>query len=114
MDKHWFLPQGRRVWMFGIVSVALAVFLTLGSVNDQRAQDPVCQGIAGAGFPVTFVCDTTGSSPTSSWGKIDEADTIFPNPFFLIDVLFYTVLLWVPWFVVLGVSHLVRRRTASP
>jgi hypothetical protein len=110
MEEHRSSPRRRRVWIFGIVSVVLATFLTVTSVNNQRPQDPACQGLAGAGFPVTFVCDSVGSSPTSSWGKIDAADMVFPNPLFWLDVLFYTVLLWLPWLIVRGISHRIRQR----
>ena len=113
MAEHRFFPRGRCLWLFGTVSVLLAVLLTIRSINDQRLQDPVCQGRAGAGFPLTFICDSVGSSPTGSWGKIDEADLVFPNLFFLGDVLFYTVLLWSAWGILLGISHWVRRLPQS-
>lgn len=103
VDGHWFSLSRRRVWIFGVVSVILTVLLTMRSINDQRRQDPVCQGQAGAGFPATFICDSIGSSPTGSWGRIDEADLFFPNLFFIVDVVFYTVLLWIPWFLVVGI-----------
>ncbi len=119
MDDYRFFPSSRRLWFFGIVSVLLALFLTVSSLNAQRLQDPICGGVPGAGFPVTFLCDTVGSSPTGSWGKLDEADNWFPNPFFWIDVLFYTVLLWLPWFTVRRLVHLIprhrhRQRRPSP
>ncbi len=113
MEQHRFSPSRRWVWLFGIGSVVLAGLLTVWSVNDQRPQDPVCQGLAGAGFPLTFICDRLGSSPTESWGKIDEADILFPNLFFLVDVLFYIVLLWLPWILVVAIIHRVRRRRDS-
>jgi hypothetical protein len=59
---------------------------------------------------LTFVCDTLGESPTGSWGKIDKADEWFPNPFFFADVMFYTVLLWIPWFTVRGIAGSIYRR----
>ncbi len=114
MAEHRFFPCGRWLWFFGAVSVLLAVLLTIRSINDQRLQDPACQGLAGAGFPLTFICDSLGSSPTESWGKIDEADILFPNLFFLVDVLFYIVLLWLPWILVVGIIHRVRRLRGSP
>ncbi len=110
MTLRRFLSARRRVWLFGIVSVLLALGLTLHSVTEQRSQDPLCEGQLGAGFPMTFLCDTTGSSPTSSWGKIDEADYFFPTPFFWADVLFYAALLWTPWVLAHGISCWRRRR----
>jgi hypothetical protein len=100
-----------RLYSFAILTVLLAIFLTVRSLKAQRTHDPICRGIAGAGFPLTFVCDTPGESPTGSWGKIDEADRWFPNPFFLIDILFYTVLLWMPWFAVRGIARWIRHRS---
>ncbi len=114
MKQHGFSPSTRWIWPFGMVSVILAVLLTVRSINDQRLHDPVCQGLAGAGFPLTFICDSLGSSPTGSWGKIDAADILFPNLFFLVDVLFYTLLLWLPLILAMGVIHRVRCRRDSP
>jgi len=53
----------------------------------------------GAGFPVLFICDDWGGgSPTGSWGKIDLVDIfnggIRPGGF-LVDLLFYTVLIFI-------------------
>ena len=106
-------PDRYRLVSFALLTVLLAIVLTVRSLNAQRPQDPICRGIAGAGFPLTFVCDTTGESPTGSWGKIDEADRWFPNPFFFVDVLFYTVLLWIPWFTVSGIAHWIRGQIPS-
>ena len=113
MPLHRFFPRGRWLWIFGIVSVLLAVLLTIWSINDQRLQDPACKGLAGAGFPLTFICDSVGSSPTGSWGKIDEADLIFPNLFFWSDVLFYSILLWSAWGVLWSMCQWVRRHRPS-
>ena len=105
MEDDGYRPYGYRFWSFAILTVLLAVVLTVRSLNAQQTHDPVCRGTAGAGFPLTFLCDTLGESPTGSWGKIDEADSWFPNPFFLVNVLFYTVLLWMPWFTVRSIAH---------
>ncbi len=103
-------PNHYHFWGFAILTLLLAIVLTVRSKDSQRTHDPICQGNAGAGFPLTFVCDTLGESPTGSWGKIDEADGWFPTPFFFMDVLFYLVLLWMPWFTVKGIARWIRLR----
>ncbi len=110
MQDYGYRPYRYRLWSFAILTVLLAIVLTVRSLNAQRTHDPVCRGIAGAGFPLTFVCDTLGESPTGSWGKIDEADRWFPTPFFFADVLFYQALLWMPWVTVTRIARWIRRR----
>ena len=50
-----------------------------------------------AGFPLpVWIDDPGGGSPTSGWGKLGPEDP--PNPlFFLADLLFYSILLWLVW-----------------
>jgi hypothetical protein len=52
----------------------------------------------GAGFPVLFICDHWGGgSPTGSWNKVDFVDVLnggVKPASFLLDLLFYTVLIW--------------------
>jgi hypothetical protein len=110
MKDYRYQPFHYLLWSYAILTLLLAIVLTVRSLNIQRTHDPICRGIAGAGFPLTFVCDTLGESPTGSWGKIDEADGWFPTPFFFIDVLFYMVLLWMPWFTLKGILRWMRRR----
>lgn len=52
-----------------------------------------------AGFPLPVVRDEpAGSSPTSSWGKVDSADYIAFNPgAFAFNVLFYSSFLCLAW-----------------
>lgn len=67
----------------------------------------------GAGFPVLFICDDWGGgSPSSSWGKITFVDVpnggIRPTGF-LVDFLFYNLLIWI---VVVGIfGKRIDRRT---
>jgi hypothetical protein len=53
-----------------------------------------------AGLPLPFLVDAPGGgSPTSGWGILGEED--LPNPlFFLLDVGFYSLLLWLIRYVV--------------
>ncbi len=50
-----------------------------------------------AGFPLPVrIDDPGGGSPTSGWGILGPED--LPNPFtFLLDVAFYSLLLWGGW-----------------
>ena len=107
MEAYGFSLRG---CIFGLLSVVLAIGMTVASVNYQRPADPVCYGNLGAGFPVSFLCDATGGSPTSNWAKIDAPDWVALNPLTgLVDILFYTVLFWIAWRSVLRFSRLVRR-----
>ena len=107
MKAYRFSPRGCLV---GIVSVLLAIGVTVQSVNYQRPADPVCNGSLGAGFPVSILCDDVGGSPIANYGKIDAGDWFNLNPLgFLIDVLFYTVLFWVAWLTALSLFRLVHR-----
>ncbi len=53
-----------------------------------------------AGLPLPFLVDAPGGgSPTSGWGILGEED--LPNPlFFLLDVGFYSLLLWLIRYIV--------------
>lgn len=67
-----------------------------------------CNGGLGAGFPVSFLCDYGGGggSPISSWGKIDLADFPYFSPQgLLVDILFYSVILWIAWLVRYAIYH---------
>lgn len=106
-------PYHRGGCLLAVVMFALAIFLAIASARYQHPHDPGCYGQLGAGFPQSFLCDDTAGSPTSSWGKIDEVDWyggfVMLSPAFLVNVLFYAVLLSIPVLLVLGISRLVRR-----
>src|SRR5512141_481757 len=100
-------PKRTSGCMLGILSIALGICLTAGSALYQRQYYPVCEGGPSAGFPIVFICDTSGSSgtPTSSWGRIDLADWVNVNPLaFLLDLMLYSRLLTLAWLVVTGLS----------
>lgn len=106
-----------RGCLVGIVLMLLACSVTLATLNDTRrviCRDPCplgqeglldgtcsygnCRSLQG-GFPLSFVYDDGGGSPTSSLGKIDSADlftTLKLLPF-LVDAVVYGLLLWVAW-----------------
>jgi hypothetical protein len=73
--------------------IALAAGLAIATFSIQHASDPICGGSLGAGFPASFLCDQSGSSPISDWGKMSWTD--IPNPMgALIDLLFFAALIW--------------------
>jgi hypothetical protein len=87
----------------GILSIVLGIVLTLSSAQYQRRYYPVCQGGLSAGFPIVFICDDTGGSPVTSWGKIDFGDIININPVaFILDFLLYSALLSIAWSMLMG------------
>ncbi len=56
-----------------------------------------CQfGEQRAGFPLPFIWDTEQGSPTSSWGKADlDGDLTSLNyKAFVLNILFYSLFLW--------------------
>ena len=88
---------------FGLISLLLGLVFTLGTVRYQRDPDLSCGGGLSAGFPLAFICDDTGGSPVSSWGKIDLADIANINPrAFLLDLLLISALLTLAWTVLTG------------
>ena len=96
MNKN--TKRGARVPWRGsfllLIILLLGFFLTIVSVSHQRNPEPACQGGGlGAGFPLPFICDDSGGSPISSWGRIDLADISGLNPrVFLLDILLYNAL----------------------
>ena len=101
MKENQFFQQGSRGCFINLVIILVAIFAITISANYQYPEHPSCGGMLGAGFPVLFICDDWGGgSPTNSWGKITFVD--IPNggirpTGFLIDFLFYTVLIWIVW-----------------
>ena len=107
MKENQFFQQGVRGCMISLFSLFLTICVMAISANYQYPEHPSCGNMLGAGFPVLFICDDWGGgSPTGSWGKIDFVDVlnggIRPEGF-LIDFLFYTVLIWIAWFIVSGI-----------
>ena len=88
-------PQTRlSPWLSALLVVVIALGLTLATVYIQHPDSTLCRGLLGAGFPLPFICDASGESPTSSWGRIDWADLDSINFLgSLIDVLFYSLIL---------------------
>jgi hypothetical protein len=85
--------------IMGATLLAMAI-----SINYHYPEYASCGGLLGAGFPALFVCDDWGgSSPTTSWGKVTLTDIldggIRPKGF-LIDFLFYALLILAAVFVV--------------
>jgi len=109
MKENQFFRQGLRGCSINLVSILLAIGAMAISANYQYPKHPSCGKMLGAGFPTLFICDDWGgSSPTGSWNKIDFVDVlnggIRPEGF-LVDFLFYTVLIWIVWFIASGIFH---------
>jgi len=93
--------------IFGILTILLGIGLTLGTTFRQRPDDPACRGNLSAGYPLPFLCDSTGGSPISSWGRIDLFELIGINwRVFLLDFLLYGALLSLVWIIA---TSLVRK-----
>ncbi len=109
-DKGYrFLSRGLRGLFFYLAHILLAIGMTLGTMNYQRASDPLCGRDLGAGFPVAFLCDALGESPISDWGKISWTD--IPNPLgAFVDILFFAALLWIISFIAIRIIHQIYKR----
>lgn len=103
-------PLGRIGCIFWVANAALAIGLTFASLGHVRPEDcrTECSTPAGvacpggacrigeqrAGWPLPVVVDSPGGgSPTDGWGILGPEDPPIPQPF-LLDTLFYSVLLW--------------------
>ena len=103
-------PLGRTGCIFALVNALLAIGLTFASLGHVRPTD--CNRLCGApdgapcpsgacrigeqraGWPLPVVVDTPGGgSPTGGWGILGPEYPPIPLPF-LLDTLFYSVLLW--------------------
>ncbi len=114
-DKEYrFFSRGYGSYIFDIVSMLLAICLTVATVNYQQSSGLLCDGRLSAGFPAAFICDASGESPLSSVGKIDWADldSISLVGSFM-DILFYMTLLWIARLAVHRSSNVVSQCTKS-
>lgn len=99
MKENQIFQHGLRGCIISLMIVFAGIAAMAISINYQYPEHPSCGGMLGAGFPMLFICDDWGgSSPTNSWGRITFVD--LPNggirPIgFLIDFLFYIVLIWI-------------------
>jgi hypothetical protein len=109
MKENQIFRQGLRGGFISLVCILLAIGAMAVSAKHQYPNHPSCGEMLGAGFPVLFICDDWGGgSPTGSWGKIDFVDVlnggIRPGGF-LIDFLFYMILIWIAWFTAISIMH---------
>jgi hypothetical protein len=109
MKENQLFQQGSRGCLISLLSIVLAISAMAISTNYQYARYASCGGMLGAGFPVLLVCDDWGGgSPTGSWGKIDFVDVInggIRPGGFLVDFLFYLLLILIVWFVASSALH---------
>ena len=110
------LSTGRRYYIFGVVYALLAIGLTVLSFRYLQPKD--CYRLCGApegmpcpsgacrfgeqktGWPFpAFVDAPGGGSPTGGWGMLGPEDIPIPGPLIL-DVLFYSTLLWLAFYLI--------------
>ncbi|HET9906107.1 MAG TPA: hypothetical protein VFQ23_05690 [Anaerolineales bacterium] len=101
MKENQPFQQGSRGCAISLLIIVLAIIALAFSTSYRYPQHISCQGMLGGGVPLLFICDDWGgSSPTSSWGKIDLVDVanggIQPIGFF-IDFVFYVVVSLIVW-----------------
>jgi hypothetical protein len=110
-DEGRLFSRGVRGFVLGLGHVSLAAGLVLSTFTIQHASDPICGGGLGAGFPVSFLCDASGDSPISGWGRITWTD--IPNPIGApIDLLFFAALIWLISVVATRIVNQMRSRIA--
>jgi hypothetical protein len=106
--------RGYRGYIFDMLSMLLAIGLTIATVNYQHVSGVLCDGRLSAGFPLAFICDASGESPLSSVGKIDWADLDSINLLgSFTDILLYLTLIWTAWFAVHRFSKVANWHTKS-
>jgi hypothetical protein len=112
-EYHLF-SRGYRGYAFDMLSVLLAIGLTIATVNYQHTSQLLCDGRLSAGFPLAFICDASGESPLSSVGKIDWADLDSINRMgSFIDILLYLTLIETARFAVSRFSNVATRPMKS-
>ncbi len=109
MKENQTFRQGFLGCFVSFVCILLAIWAVSISARYPYPENPYCGNMVGAGFPVMFICDNWGGgSPTNSWGKIDFVDVLNGgiNPTgFLVDFLFYFILIGMIGFIVSSIVH---------
>ncbi len=117
------MENWKRILLYA-ATLLLAVGMALGSLRFVRPAN--CQTLCSeplqapcptgacrfgeqrAGFPLPILTDNEAGSPPGGWGKIGPED--IPNPFFfVIDALFYGLLLWLP----ISAARIISRRAGT-
>ena len=103
MKENQTFREGLRGCFISLACIFLAMGAVIMSAKYVYPQNPYCGDMVGAGFPLMFICDNWGGgSPTSSWGKIDFFVDFFNGGLipggFLIDLIFYIILIGFIWF----------------
>ena len=109
MKENQIFQQGSRGCLISLLIILLAICAMAISANYHYPQHASCHGMLGAGFPVLFICDDWGGgSPTGSWNKIDFVDVVnggIRPAGFLVDFLFYVLLILIIWFAASSFVH---------
>ena len=125
MKKLSTLLVGHRYYIFGILNALLAIGLTVlsfryvqpvdcyrfcGPLDGTPCPPGACPwGEQKAGWPLpVFVDAPGGGSPTGGWGMLGPEDIPLPGAL-LLDVLFYSLILWLAFYIIQCV-----RRQAFP
>jgi hypothetical protein len=96
IQEYRLFSRGLGGYIFDLLSMLLAIFLMVATINFQHTSELLCDGRLSAGFPFAFICDASGESPLSSVGKIDWADLDSLNLVgSYLDILFYLALVWI-------------------
>jgi len=118
METYSFFPRGKYRRLFGGAVLILAIGLMFLNGRTRLRKDSfACLGLLGAGFPASMVCDySDGGAPIfdsdESDGRIDKVDFPYLSPQgVIVDLLFYSALILLAWFIVTYSVHLVRQKS---
>jgi len=118
MEAYSFFPRGKYGRLFGIGVLSLAICLMFLTGRTRLHRDSfACLGLLGAGSPISFLCDySNGGAPVfdsdDSRGQIDKVDFPYLSPQgVIVDILFYSALILLAWFLVTYGIHLVRQNS---
>ena len=123
-------PLGEAGCILGIVNALLAVGLTVAALGYVRPKDcnRTCGELEGtacpsgacrigeqrAGWPLpVFIDSPGGGSPTGGWGILGPEDPPLPQGVVL-DVLFYSVLLWAALYMLQAARGYPTRPSGAP
>lgn len=107
----------KRNHLLVVTIVGLAIYLT--SASQHYAGPPTCPtngcsaAVLRSGFPLPVFTDIKGSSPTSGIGVLGPEDFAFEM--FVLNVVLYSLMLWVLWNAVsYAIARLQRQKTYRP
>ena len=119
MEYYSFFPR-KSSRLFLILIFVLSVLLMAVSATHKHYNSYACYGLIGEGHPFDFLCDYSdgailllGPAPEST-GKIDWFDPPYLSAQgFIMDLLFYCVIVLMIWFVATYSIYQFRRRMGN-